>query len=207
VTPQKRLFDLVASSLGLVFVSPLLGTAALAIWLGDGGPVFYRQVRVGLGGREFRMWKFRTMVENADKLGGELTVGKDPRITPIGAVLRKYKVDELPQLFNVIAGDMSLVGPRPEVRGYVDLYSPAERQVLELVPGITDPASIKYRDESDLLATADDPERLYQEVIMPDKIRINLDYAASASLWSDLRTILATVFPRLPFPYYQPRSG
>ncbi|GAH17100.1 unnamed protein product, partial [marine sediment metagenome] len=148
----KRLFDLFWASLGLVLLSPLFLILALLIKLADGGAVFYRQERVGWRGRPFRVWKFRTMVMNAERMGKPLTVGDDPRITAAGRFLRRFKLDELPQLFNVVRGEMSLVGPRPEVAKYVRLYTPGQRRVLDLVPGITDPASIKYRDESDILA-------------------------------------------------------
>jgi lipopolysaccharide/colanic/teichoic acid biosynthesis glycosyltransferase len=170
----------------------------MLIKLDDGGAVFFRQVRVGRDGRLFRVWKFRTMIANAEQRGGPLTVGEDPRTTRIGRWLRRSKLDELPQLFNVLAGEMSLVGPRPEVPRYVALYSPDQRRVLDLVPGITDPASIVYRHESDLLARAPDPERHYIAVIMPEKIRINLAYAARATWWTDLVVVLDTLRRLVP---------
>jgi lipopolysaccharide/colanic/teichoic acid biosynthesis glycosyltransferase len=193
MTPAKRAFDTLAAAVGLVVLSPLFLVIALAVSLGDGGPVFFRQARVGRGGRQFRMWKFRTMVPDAERRGRQITVGDDPRITPVGRLLRKAKLDELPQLFNVLTGEMSLVGPRPEVPRYTALYAPDERPVLELVPGITDPASIRYRDEGALLATASDPERAYTERIMREKIRLNLEYASRATRWTDLMIVLRTV--------------
>lgn len=189
----KRFFDLLFSSLGLVVLSPVLAVLALLVWLEDHGPVFYCQVRVGLHGQQFRIWKFRSMVLNADKLGLLLTVGRDPRITRVGYVLRQTKLDELPQLFNVLVGEMSFVGPRPEVQKYVDLYSPEQRQVLELTPGITDLASIKYRAEAELLAASSAPEQTYIDEIMPAKIRLNLEYAQGSSVVSDLLVILRTL--------------
>ena len=190
---SKRTFDLCLTLPGLLLVSPVLLVAAALIWCDDRGPVFFRQQRVGRGGAAFAMWKFRTMVVNAEQLGKQITIGRDPRITRVGAWLRKTKIDELPQLFNVITGEMSLVGPRPEVPRYVALYSPEQRRVLELPPGITDLASIKYRRESELLAAAEDPERTYIEEVMPEKIRINLAYAERASLAADAFVILQTL--------------
>lgn len=189
----KRLFDLFWATLGLILLWPLFLLIALGIKLEDGGPVFYRQERVGQGGQPFRIWKFRTMVVRADQLGLPLTVGQDPRVTGVGHWLRRFKLDELPQLLNVFVGEMSLVGPRPEVRKFVDLYSAEQRRVLDLRPGITDLASVKYRRESELLAASEDPERTYVEQVMADKIRINLDYAAQATVWSDFRVVLLTL--------------
>lgn len=189
----KRVFDVTAAAVGMVFALPLLSAVALVIRLDGRGPVLFIQERIGLRGRPFRLYKFRTMVEEADSLGGPLTVGEDPRITRVGRFLRKYKLDEWPQLINVLKGEMSLVGPRPEVPKYVALYVADQRRVLDLVPGITDPASIKYRNESRLLEAAPDPERAYVEVVMPDKIRINLHYAARADAAKDIRTILKTL--------------
>lgn len=189
----KRLFDIVFSILGLALCTPLFVLISLAIKLDDGGRVFFCQERVGRYGKPFRMWKFRSMVENASALGGELTVARDPRITRVGYLLRQSKLDELPQLANVLVGQMSFVGPRPEVAKYVTLYNPEQRKVLDLVPGITDPASVAYRSESDLLANSSTPERLYVEQIMPDKIRLNIEYATGATSWSDLRVIALTL--------------
>ncbi|MCE5240465.1 sugar transferase [bacterium] len=191
--PLKRPFDLVFAALGLVLCSPLFAVVALLIKLRDRGPVFYKQQRVGWHGKPFRMWKFRTMVVNADKIGKSLTVGRDPRITPVGHFLRQTKLDELPQLINVLRGEMSFVGPRPEVEEYVRLYTPEQAQVLDLRPGITDPASIKYRNESEILATHTDPEQAYISEIMPEKIRLNLEYGARANVLTDLLVILRTL--------------
>ena len=189
---SKRLFDLVCAGLGLVILWPFLLVLAILIKLDDGGQVFFRQERIGYQGKPFHMWKFRTMIPDAHKAEKLLTVGSDPRITRIGQWLRRSKLDELPQLLNVVAGNMSLVGPRPEVARYVDLYTVEQRRVLELAPGITDPASVKYRNESELLGQSDDPESLYIQEIMPEKIRINLEYARQASLLSDVIVILNT---------------
>jgi lipopolysaccharide/colanic/teichoic acid biosynthesis glycosyltransferase len=191
----KRTFDVVLTLPGLVVLAIPLAFVALLIKLGDGGPVFFRQERVGKGGRSFQLWKFRTMRERAEHEGPRLTVGRDPRITRVGALLRRFKLDELPQLVNVLRGEMSLVGPRPEVPEYVARYTPEQRAVLELVPGITDPASIKYRNESELLAQSADPEASYVNRIMPDKIRMNLEYARRANALTDLGVILRTIFP------------
>ena len=193
MTRAKRTFDLVGAGLGVVLLAPLLALLALLIKAEDGGPVLFKQERVGYRGRRFRIWKFRTMVPDAELRGLPLTVGRDPRVTRIGAWLRPRKLDELPQLFNVLVGDMSLVGPRPDVPSYVALYRAPERRVLELVPGMTDEASIRYLGEGTLLAAAPDPERNYLTEIAPDKIRISLAYAAHATVWSDLRVILATL--------------
>lgn len=190
----KRALDLFGALTGLVVLWPLMLAIASLVKLDDGGPVFFRQQRVGQGGLPFRLWKFRTMVPEAPARGGLLTATGDPRVTRIGAWLRRLKLDELPQLFNVLAAEMSLVGPRPEVPKYVALYTQKQRRVLALTPGITDEASIRYCDESTLLAEASDPERLYVDQIMPDKIRINLQYAARATLWSDFSVILTTLY-------------
>jgi lipopolysaccharide/colanic/teichoic acid biosynthesis glycosyltransferase len=189
----KRAFDLFWSVLGLAVLFPLLALVALAVKLEDGGPVFFRQVRIGRGGLPFRIWKFRTMVVDAERQGRSITVGQDPRITRIGMHLRNTKLDEIPQLLNVLFGDMSFVGPRPEVPKYVELYTEAQRGILNLRPGITDLASIKYRSESELLAEATDPDATYVQVIMPDKLRINQAYAAQAGIGSDFLVILATL--------------
>ena len=192
MTRAKRTFDILAAGAGLVLLTPLLGLVALLVKSDDGGPVFFRQERVGYRGRPFRIWKFRTMVPDAAR-GLPLTVESDTRVTRIGGWLRRSKLDELPQLFNVLVGEMSLVGPRPEVPCYVASYSAAQRRVLELVPGVTDEASIRYVAESALLAAAFDPERVYVSEIVPDKIRLNLAYAAHATVWTDLWVILATL--------------
>lgn len=189
----KRLFDVVAACCGLLVLLPLFLILALVIKLDDGGPVFFCHERLGKGGKAFGMYKFRSMRVDASKLGGPLTVGGDPRITRVGRWLRKSKLDELPQLWNVLRGEMSMVGPRPEVAKYVSLYTPEQRKVLDLVPGITDVASIQFRDEESLLAQAANPEQTYIEKIMPEKIRLNLEYAAKATLWRDVGIILQTL--------------
>jgi lipopolysaccharide/colanic/teichoic acid biosynthesis glycosyltransferase len=193
MTRAKRTLDLVGAGAGVVLLSPLFLVVALLVKAGDGGAVFFRQERVGYRGRPFRIWKFRTMVPDAEARGLPLTVGEDVRVTRVGAWLRRLRLDELPQLFNVLAGDMSLVGPRPEVPRYVASYDSEQRQVLELVPGLTDEASIRYLDESEMLAAAADPEQMYLDRILPEKIRLSLAYAGHATVWHDLRVIMATV--------------
>ncbi len=193
MTPAKRGLDLVGAGLGLVLLAPLLALLALLVKAEDGGPVVFKQERVGYRGRRFLIWKFRTMVPDAEARGLPLTVGRDPRVTRIGAWLRRLKLDELPQLFNVLVGDMSLVGPRPDVPRYVALYRAPELRVLELVPGMTDEAALLFLDEDAMLAAAPDAERHYLSEIAPQKIRLSLAYAARATVWSDLRVILATL--------------
>jgi lipopolysaccharide/colanic/teichoic acid biosynthesis glycosyltransferase len=197
MTRSKRVMDVCGSLVGLAVLAPLFVLVGIMIAVdGQGrgfGSVFFGQDRVGRHGASFRMWKFRTMVVGAEQRGAQLTVGADPRITRVGRWLRRFKLDELPQLLNVLRGEMSLVGPRPEVPRYVALYTDAQRAVLRLVPGITDPASIRYRDEAAELSRAADPERCYIEEIMPEKIRLNLEYAAHATPWSDVLVVLSTV--------------
>ncbi len=189
---MKRLFDITASGLGLLVLSPLFLILAVWIKLDSPGPVFYRQVRVGRGNKDFRLFKFRSMRVGSDKKGLITVGGHDPRVTRSGYYIRKYKLDELPQLINVFIGDMSLVGPRPEVRKYVDLYTPEQLHVLDVRPGITDMASIRYRNENELLELAADPEQYYRDVVMPDKLRINLEYIADHSFIKDLKIIFMT---------------
>lgn len=189
----KRMMDIAVSAVALCVLWPLYLIIALAIVIDDPGPVFYRQVRVGRGGKPFRIFKFRSMVVDADKKGLEITVGNDRRITRVGAFLRKTKLDELAQLINVLCGQMSFVGPRPEVPRYVEMYTPYQRQVLLVRPGITDYASIAYRNENDLLDAAQDPERMYIEQIMPAKIELNMKYLREISPAADIRLILKTV--------------
>jgi|SRR5579863_662149 len=188
----KRLLDVAASSMGLVFLSPFLFMVAVAIRLEDGGPVFYRGLRVGQHGRPFRIFKFRTMVVNAEGLGGPSTANNDPRITRTGQFLRRHKLDELPQLINVLTGEMSLVGPRPEVQQYVDLYTKEEQLILNLRPGITDWASLWNPDEGAVLAKSPDPEKTYLEKIRPEKIRLQLEYLHQRSFRIDLVILLQT---------------
>ncbi|MDN5332052.1 MAG: hypothetical protein PWP45_1277 [Tepidanaerobacteraceae bacterium] len=191
---SKRLFDIFWSFIGLILLLPLFVIVAVLIKIEDGGPVFFRQERIGFKGKKFKIWKFRTMVVDAEKKGKQITVSNDPRITKIGRLLRKYKIDELPQLINVLKGDMSLVGPRPEVERYVRLYNDEQKQVLNFVPGITDPASLAFRNENELLSLEKDPEKFYIEEIMPIKIKMNLDYLKKANLWTDFVVIIKTIF-------------
>lgn len=189
---MKRLFDVVASGVGLLLLSPLFLLVAIWIKLDSPGPVFYRQVRVGRYNRDFRIFKFRSMRVGADK-GSLVTIGgRDPRVTRSGYFIRKFKVDELPQLINVFIGDMSLVGPRPEVRHYVDYWTKEQLHVLDVRPGITDPASIKFRNENELLEKAEDPEKYYIEVIMQEKLRLYLEYVENHSFWYDIKLIFQT---------------
>jgi lipopolysaccharide/colanic/teichoic acid biosynthesis glycosyltransferase len=189
---SKRVLDFVMALSGLVFFAPVFLTVAFMLKLCDRrGSVFFVQPRIGQKGRPFFIYKFRSMHRSPQ--GPAITVGNDPRITGIGRVLRRTKLDELPQLWNVLRGDMSFVGPRPEVAKYVAFYSESQREVLRLRPGITDPASFAFYEESDLLAKADDPEGFYRDILIPEKIRINLEYASQATLLKDLYLILATV--------------
>ena len=189
---MKRLFDVVASGVGLLLLSPLFLLVAIWIKLDSPGPVFYRQVRVGRYNRDFRIFKFRSMRVGADK-GSLVTIGgRDPRVTRSGYFIRKFKIDELPQLINVFIGDMSLVGPRPEVRHYVDYWTKEQLRVLDVRPGITDPASIKFRNENELLEKAEDAEKYYIEVIMQEKLRLYLEYVENHSFWYDIKLIFQT---------------
>lgn len=191
---MKRLFDITASFFGIIILSPLLIFIGLWVGLSSKGGVFYKQIRVGKNNKDFKLYKFRSMRVNSDKQG-LLTVGsKDSRITKAGYFIRKYKIDELPQLFNVLKGDMSFVGPRPEVRRYVDLYSKEQIKVLSVRPGITDPASIKYRNENDILSSQSNPEEYYIQHIMPDKLKINIDYINTQTFIKDIKIIFQTIF-------------
>jgi lipopolysaccharide/colanic/teichoic acid biosynthesis glycosyltransferase len=188
----KRLFDIACALFGLVVLAPFLAAVALLIKLGSPGPVFYRGARVGRDGRRFRIFKFRTMVVDAEQLGATSTPEDDPRITRVGAFLRRYKLDEFPQLFNVVTGDMSLVGPRPEVPSGVELYTEAERALLSVRPGITDYASIRFSNEGEILRGSSDPDRDYQLLIAPEKKRLGLEYVRRHSLGIDIKILLAT---------------
>ena len=189
-----RLCDVIFSLLGLLLLSPLFIIVALWIVIDNPGPVFYRQQRVGLNGKDFGLWKFRSMRVGSDK-AGLITVGeRDNRITRAGYYIRKYKLDELPQLINVLAGDMSLVGPRPEVRKYVDLYTPEQRKVLSVRPGITDYASIEYIDENRLLAQSADPDKTYVEEIVPAKIALNMRYINHQMIGEYFKIIFLTIW-------------
>lgn len=189
---MKRLFDLIASGLGLICLSPVFLIVAIWIKCDSKGPVFYRQVRVGRYNRDFRIFKFRSMRVGSDK-GSLVTIGgRDPRVTRSGYFIRKFKIDELPQLINVFTGDMSLVGPRPEVRHYVNYWTPEQMHVLDVRPGITDPASIKFRNENELLEQAEDSEKYYIEVVMQEKLKLYLEYVQHASFFYDLKLIFQT---------------
>ncbi len=189
----KWIFDRVMAAAGLLALCPVLAVVAVLIRVRmPGGPVIFRQRRVGRGGRLFTMYKFRSMTVGHG--GSSVSVAGESRITPLGHVLRRYKLDELPELWNVLIGDMSLVGPRPDVPGYADRLTGEDRDVLRLRPGITGPASLKYANEEEILALVDDPQRYNDEVIFPDKVRINLQYYRSHSLAGDIRLIFATIF-------------
>jgi lipopolysaccharide/colanic/teichoic acid biosynthesis glycosyltransferase len=190
---SKRVFDFLCGSLGVILLSPVLAVIALLVKLTSPGPVFYRGERIGRDGTAFRIVKFRSMVPNAEVLGGSATANDDSRITPVGQVLRKYKLDELPQLLNVVRGEMSLVGPRPEVRKYVDMGSAEQRRILSLRPGITDWATIWNADEGSVLAGSNDPERTYEELILPTKLRLQLHYLEHRSFAVDLKIIVHTM--------------
>lgn len=189
----KRLFDIVFSLIGLALVSPILVGLAILIKKEDGGPVFYRGVRVGRYGRLFRIYKFRTMVVNAEKIGGSSTADDDPRITRIGKFIRKYKLDELPQLINVLKGEMSFVGPRPEVSTEVETYTLAEKRILLVHPGITDWASLTFHNEGEILKGSRDPHQTYREKIKPGKIKLALKYVDEQSFLTDIKIILKTI--------------
>lgn len=188
-----RFFDFILSLVGIVVLAPIFIVLAIWIKIDSKGPVFYKQVRVGQNGIDFGLFKFRSMVVDADKKGLITVGGRDPRITRSGYFIRKYKLDELPQLINVLVGDMSLVGPRPEVRKYVDLYTDEQQKVLSVKPGITDYASIEYMDENEILGKSSDPEKTYIEEIMPEKIKYNMKYINNKNLFEYFKIILLTV--------------
>ncbi|MCH4239787.1 MAG: sugar transferase [Oscillospiraceae bacterium] len=190
----KRIFDVAVSLVMLILLSPVLLVTAAAVKLDSHGPVFYRQVRVGRYGQDFRIFKFRTMVQDADKKGLAITVGEDPRITRVGRAIRKCRLDEFAQLLNVLNGTMSFVGPRPEVPKYVDAYTDAYLATLLVRPGVTAPSSIHFRNEDEILAAStDDPEKTYIEQILPTKMKLNLDYLDSISVWNDIKVMFQTV--------------
>ncbi len=191
--PMIRLFDILFSTIGLLVLSPLFLIIYILIIIESKGGGFYSQTRVGKNGIPFAIYKFRSMRTDADKHGLITVGGRDPRITRIGYYIRKYKIDELPQLWNVLVGDMSLVGPRPEVQKYVDLYTDEQRKVLSVRPGITDYASIEYVDENILLAKSDDPDKTYIEVVMPAKIKLNMKYINNKSLKEYFKIIFLTL--------------
>lgn len=191
----RRIMDIFGAVFGIWVTGPIMAAAALWVKLDSPGPIFYRQQRIGQYGKPFRIFKFRTMVTDADKIGTLITVGgRDPRITNSGFWLRKFKIDELPQFFNVLFGEMSFVGPRPEVKKYVDLYTPEQRKILDVRPGVTDIASIAYRNENEILERKADPEAYYQSVIMQRKIKLNHLYLAKRNVCTDISIILKTVF-------------
>ena len=188
----KRIFDIISSLLGLILLSPFMIIIAILIKFDSKGPIFFKQVRVTKNGREFKILKYRTMRVGSDKYS-QITVGKDSRITKVGDFLRKYKLDEIPQLINVLLGDMSLVGPRPEVPKYVALYTEEQREILKVRAGITDYASIEFSNENDILANEADPEKAYIEKIMPRKIELNKKYLSEISVMTDIKIILLTI--------------
>ena len=190
---MKRWFDLILSLLGLIVLAPVFAAIAAAIKVESAGPMFYRGVRAGRYGKAFRIFKFRTMVEDADKIGGPSSSADDPRITRVGDLLRRYKLDELPQLLNVVKGEMSLVGPRPEVLQEVLLYTEEEKRLLEVRPGITDWASIRFRNEGEILRGSADPHAAYREKIRPEKIRLGLEYVERRSFLTDCKIIVRTL--------------
>lgn len=189
----RRIFDVVVSAAALTCLSPFLAAIAIAVKLDSRGPVIFRQVRVGMGFRRFEIYKFRTMVVDAPARGPAITVGADPRVTRVGRVLRRWKLDELLQLINVLRGDMSLVGPRPEVPQYVELFREAYQHILSVRPGLTDPASIEYIAESDILARASDPEHEYITTILPRKIYLAREYVSARSLTGDITLLFKTL--------------
>lgn len=189
----KRIFDILGSAAGLILLSPILFAIAIAIKAGSAGPVLYRGRRVGRNGHPFNLLKFRTMVVDAEQIGGSSTPEDDPRVTGIGKFLRRYKLDELPQLWNVLIGEMSFVGPRPQVQWAVDLYTPEERMVLSVRPGITDYASLRFANEGEILKGSTDPDRDYMEKIHPEKMRLSLEYVRSQSFATDLAIIGRTI--------------
>jgi len=189
----KRFLDFILSFIGLLFLSPTFLIIAFLIKKEDGGSIFFRQIRVGKNGRYFKIYKFRTMVENAEKLGAQVTKGEDPRITKIGKVLRKYKLDELPQLINVLKGEMSLVGPRPEVPKYVEVYKKEYEQILKVKPGITDFAALEYIDEEKILKDSKNPEETYLNKVLPEKIKYYQKYLKEIGFITDMKLILRTL--------------
>lgn len=189
---MKRIFDVFIAIIGIIILLPIFIFIITRIKKEGNGPLFYRGIRIGKRGAEFRIFKFRTMVVNAEKLGGSSTSDDDPRITKIGKFLRKYKLDELPQLFNVLIGEMSVVGPRPEVKHYVEMYTEEEKAILRVKPGITDFASIWNPDEGAILTGSEDPEKTYLEKIRPTKIRLQLKYVREQSFWTDMKIIFLT---------------
>lgn len=189
----KRIFDFLISLIGIIILFPVFIIVSIVIKLDSKGDILFLQKRVGKHEKEFYIYKFRTMITDAEKFGKQITVGKDNRITKVGYFLRKFKIDELPQLFNVLKGDMSFVGPRPEVPKYVDLYTEEQKKVLSIRPGITDMASLRYKNENDILGKVDNPEEYYINVIMRDKLKLNLEYIEKSNLFFDIYLIIKTI--------------
>ncbi|MGH7266301.1 MAG: sugar transferase [Candidatus Rokuibacteriota bacterium] len=189
----KRLFDVAAAGLALVALAPLMAVIAALVKLDSPGPVFYRQRRVGKDQRLFEIYKFRTMVDGASRIGPAITVAEDRRVTRIGRLLRRLELDELPTFLNVLKGDMSIVGPRPEVPRYLPHYGDAEKRVFTVRPGITDPGTLRFRDEGRILATAADAEAAYLETVLPEKLRLNLEYLDRRGFWYDVELVFRTV--------------
>jgi lipopolysaccharide/colanic/teichoic acid biosynthesis glycosyltransferase len=188
----KRIFDIVSSIIALVIFSPVLIIISVWIVLDSRGGIFYRQIRVGKNRKEFGLYKFRSMRPDSDK-AGQITIGNDARVTKVGRFIRRFKIDEIPQLINILKGDMSVVGPRPEVPKYVNMYSEEQLKVLTVLPGLTDFASIEYLDEQKILGAAPDPDKAYIEEVMPSKLKLNLKYIAERSFWLDIKLIFRTI--------------
>ncbi|MBC8394162.1 MAG: sugar transferase [Deltaproteobacteria bacterium] len=191
---MKRVFDLISSGIGLILAAPLIGAVALLIKVTSPGSMFFGQERVGFSERVFRVFKFRTMVDRADAMGTSVTAGNDPRITPIGRILRRTKLDELPQLINVFRGDMSLVGPRPDVPEIVENYSPEMRRIFSIKPGITSVATLHLRDEEGILAKVEDPDKFYEDILVPLKVKLAMEHVDRNSFWFDMKILLQTVW-------------
>lgn len=193
----KRIFDISFSFIGLALLLPLMISIAFFILILNGYPVLFEQKRIGIYGKKFKLYKFRTMIINAEKLErGTISTSNDPRITRFGGFLRKWKLDELPSLYNVLIGQMSIVGPRPDVPGYADALKGEHKRILSVLPGITGPATLKYANEEQILGTEKDPKKYNDKVIFPDKIRLNLDYIDNWSMWLDIKIICKTIFRR-----------
>ena len=195
---MKRLFDIICSFFGLIVFAPLMLVVAMIIKLTSKGPVLYSQVRSGLHQKAFYVYKFRTMVDQADKIGTSVTTDIDPRITPIGRILRKTKLDEFPQLFNVLKGDMSFVGPRPDVPEITMDYTPQMQRIFSVRPGITSVATLHFRDEEKMLAKVSDPDKFYEEVVVPLKVELTMEHARENSFWFDMKILLRTVWVLTP---------
>lgn len=196
---MKRTFDFVISLFFSIVSMPVCFAVSVVVWVSSAGPVIIKQKRVGVKGRGFLVYKFRSMVKNADRIGSSVTAGNDPRITPIGRILRKTKLDELPQLFNVLKGDMSLVGPRPDVPEIIAKYTPEMRRVLEIKPGITSLATLHFKNEEELLAKVPDPDAFYEKTLVPLKVKLAMEHVYRKSFWFDLKILVQTVWMITPF--------